>query len=233
MYKYKKKHNYIFIFILLIFLSIKLEFTKNFHNIITKNYDIRINNLYGICSPESVGYLKYLKKKYKFKSNPKIVNYEHVPQNNWVILNTKKINEKSEEIILLNYPGPIQKIKLERKKSNIYEFKDVEFYIDKFFKIKNIEIINKENTNDQNIGVEIFTLDKFLNKKIIKQINSIKVFNFSINLFFDEIDLNEKKLFFKFKNLKKNNEINISLTNKYILNQYKVLDSNENCHYVK
>ena len=54
-----------------------------------------------------------------------------------------------------------------------------------------------------------------------------------MKLNFKDIDLAEKKLFFKFYNLKNKIDISLILDNKYDLNSFKVIDSFENCHYVK
>ena len=56
-------------------------------------FDDRIKKKYGHCSNESIGYLLYLKKEYEINDNPKIINYVHVPNGKWAIINTKIINE--------------------------------------------------------------------------------------------------------------------------------------------
>ena len=100
----KKKSQIIVLLILIIALSIKTNFFKNLAQVSLYKFDDRIINRYGYCSDESIGYLLYLKKKYQIKDNPKIVNYIHTPQVNWAIINTKKINKNSKQLILLNYP---------------------------------------------------------------------------------------------------------------------------------
>ena len=82
----------------------------------SQNFTDRINKVYGFCSDESIGYLLYIKEKYKIINKPKIVNYVHVPLNDWAIINTKNINKKSDEIIFLNYPGSKIKIHLDKKR---------------------------------------------------------------------------------------------------------------------
>ena len=81
--------------------------------------------------------------------------------------------------------------------------------------------------------IEIFTVDKSLNKKLIQKINLFKSKNLPINLLFDKINLSEKKLFFKLNNINDSFELNLLLINKYFLNQYKIIDKFKNCYFVK
>ena len=143
MQKIKNINKHIILVILIIFFSVKIDFFKSFYNIFSKNYDERIGTVYDFCFEEGIGYLRYIKKKFNIKDNPKIINYVHVPSNNWAIININTINKKSDKIIFLNYPGPEEKIELQKIKNNLYEFKNVEFYKDKYSKIKEIEIISK------------------------------------------------------------------------------------------
>ena len=232
MYKIKERNKNILLVILIIFFSIKVDFFKNFYNIFSKNYDKRMNIVYDFCSEEGIGYLRHVKKKFNINDNPKIINFVHVPNNNWAIINTNTINKKTDKIIFLNYPGPEQVIKLHKIKNNLYEFKDVEFYKDKYSEIKKIEIIS-ENPARENFTIEIFTVDKSLNKKNIKKINFLKSTNFPINLLFEKINLSDKKLFFKLENIDDDFELNLLLTNKYFLSQYKIIDKFKKCYYVK
>ena len=232
MKKTKKKNINILLIILIIFFAVKVDFFKNFYNIFSKNYDARMNIVYDYCFEEGIVYLKYIKKKFNINDNPKIINFEHVPNNKWAIINTNTINKKSDKIIFLNHPGPEKLVKLHKIKNDLYEFKDVEFYKDKYSNIKKIEIISK-NLPKENFTIEIFTVDKSLNKKHIKKINFLKSKNFSINLLFDKINLSDKKLFFKLKNIDDNFELNLLLTNKYFLNQYEIIDQYKKCYFVK
>ena len=232
MYKTKKINKHILLFILLIFFLVKIDFYKSFYNIFSKNYDERMNTVYDFCFKEGIGYLRYIKKKFNINDNPTIINFEHVPNNNWAIINTNTINKKSDKIIFLNYPGSEKKIEIQKIKNNLYELKNVEFYKDKYSKIKEIEIISK-NLPQENFTIEIFTVDKLLNKKPVQKINLLKSTNFPINLSFDKINLSEKKLFFKLDNIDDNFKFNLLLINKYFLNQYKIIDKFKNCYYVK
>ena len=106
----------------------KTSFLENLINISKNNENERITKLYGYCKNESIGYLKYLKKKYNIKSNPKIINYVHTAQVNWAIYETTSQNEDSTKLIILNYPGNEINLKLSYFKDNFYELKDSYFY---------------------------------------------------------------------------------------------------------
>ena len=62
-------------------------------------------------------------KKFNINDNPTIINYAHVPNNNWAIINTNTINKKSDKIIFLNYPGSEKKIEIQKIKRKILIFK--------------------------------------------------------------------------------------------------------------
>ena len=235
-----KKSQIVVLLILIIAFSIKTNFFKNFSQISLYNFDDRIINRYGYCSDESIGYLLYLKKKYQIKDNPKIVNYIHTPQVNWAIINTKIINQNSEKLILLNYPGPEIRINLEKINQDLFEFKDVEFFSSKFDNIESIEIVNYSKIFEKiNWRLDIFKIDKSRNKKNVKTFNiegflqdGLKV---ELDLFFKNLNLGEEKLYFKIENISKfeNIQLQIVLKNKYILDNFKIIDKFDNCYYVK
>ena len=75
---------------------------------VSKDTDERIVDHHGYCDGESVGFIKYLYKKYNFKLTPKIVNFdEMVPDDYWSIFKfDKNVRNKIYNynyIILLNY----------------------------------------------------------------------------------------------------------------------------------
>ena len=64
------------------FLILVLLFSKNFFynflNIYSNNFESRINNTYGFCKNESIGYLRYLKENFKLDNNPKIISEKNI-----------------------------------------------------------------------------------------------------------------------------------------------------------
>ena len=244
---YKKKSQIAVLLILIIVVGIKTNFFRNFAEVNLHKFEDRIKNKYGHCSKESIGYLLYLKKKYQIRDNPKIVNYIHAPQVNWAIINIKTINKNSKKLILLNYPGPEIRIDLKRINNSLFEFEDANFFSNKFNKIESIEIVNNsKNFEKINWTIDIVTIDKSRNKKNIKEFDikalDIKAFlgesvKINLEVFFENLNLGGKKFYFKIKNGNisryKNLQLKIVLKNKYILENFQIIDSIDNCYYVK
>ena len=243
MFGYKKKSQVLVLLILIIICGINTNFFKNLSEVISHKFDDRIVNRYGFCSGESIGYLLYLKKKYEIKNNPKIINYVHTPNVNWAIINTKNINKSSKKLILLNYPGSELKINLKKINNSLFELSDAYFFSkDKFSKIESIEISNNSNNFKKiNWKLDLLTIDKYGNKKIVKGFNIKNIFTESLKIKLDilnkNLNLSEKKLLFKIKNKNstqiENLQIYLILKNKYILEDFQIIDKINNCYYVE
>ena len=243
MFGYKKKSQVLVLLILIIICGINTNFFKNFTEVILHKFDDRIVNRYGFCSGESIGYLLYLKKKYEIKNNPKIINYAHTPSVNWAIINTKNINQSSKKLILLNYPGSELKINLNKINNNLFELSDAYFFSkDKFSKIESIEILNNSNNFKKiNWKLDLLTIDKYGNKKIVKEFNINNILTERLKIKLDilnkNLNLNEKKLLFRIKNKNstqiENLQIYLILKNKYILEDFQIIDKINNCYYVE
>ena len=239
---YKKKSQILALLGLLIIYTINTNFFRNLAEVFLHGFDDRIKNKYGYCSNESIGYLFYLKKKYEIKDNPRIVNYIHVPNGKWAIINTKIINKNSDSFVLLNYPGPEYKINLKMINNNTFEPNDMEFFSNKFDKIESIEILNNsKDIKKINLKLNVVSVDRYENKKIVKELNIENVLNERIEIKLDilneNLNLDEKKLFFiiKNKNITKTKDlkINLILKNKYILENFQIIDKIANCYYIK
>ena len=243
MFGYKKKSQVLVLLILIIICGINTNFFKNFAEVILHKFDDRIVNRYGFCSGESIGYLLYLKKKYEIKNNPKIINYVHTPSVNWAIINTKNINKSSKKLILLNYPGLELKINLKKINNSLFELSDAYFFSkEKFSKIESIEILNNSNNFKKiNWKLDLLTIDKYGNKKIVKGLNIKNILTESLKIKLDilnkNLNLSEKKLLFKIKNKNstqiENLQIYLILKNKYILEDFQIIDKINNCYYVE
>ena len=242
MLKYKKKKQILLLLILIIILGINTNFFKNLTEVILYRFDDRIINKYGFCSKESIGYLLYLKKKYEIKDNPKIVNYIHTPNVNWMIINTEIINKNSKKLILLNYPGSEIRVNLNKINNNLFELKEAYFFFDKFNKIKSIEILNNSgNFKKINWKLDVVTIDRSGNEKIVKEFNiknflgeSLKI---KLDILNENLNLDKKKLYFKIKNKSTSKiedlQINLIMRNKYILEEFQIIDKIENCYYIQ
>ena len=214
---------------------------QNLSYIISNNYETRFSQKYDFCEVESVGYLKYLKKKYRLTKRPRIINYIHTPNLSWVMINPKEIKNYSNYKILLNYPGKFIDLKFNKRKKNIFQISKLNFYKDKTQKIEKLEIIFKEKfMSNKKLNVELF-VDTIKNKKrFIK-----KYEDFTINIggnveFFLDIDLHNLKfenesLTFKVNGLKKNeiDEVKFVALNKYDIKDYVVIDNFKNCYLIK
>ena len=234
----KKQNLFILLFIIiLLFFTNKISFYNNLINLIKFNEEQRITNFYGYCHDESIGYLKYLKKRYKFDNNPEIINFRHTPQTNWSIFDSRKLHNKSNEKIFLNYPGNEFNVDLEVLKNSNYEFKDIYYYSTISSKIQSLILPNNNN--------KYFFLDFYLKNKSnkLKKIKSIKVYNYLnnneylIDLSFDEFKLDEEKIFIKItdpnSNIYLQEDVKIKLINRYNLENYKIIDNFKNCYYLK
>jgi len=236
MYKFIKDKKIIILLIFIIFFTIKINFFRNLVEVMSFSYNKRITQTYGYCGGESIGYLIYLKNKYNIYDNPKIINYKHTPGNDWAIVNTNNINKNSNKIILLNYPGNELKVFLNKITNELYELKNIGFLFNKFLNIITLEIINENLKNTEiNMSLDIYTINNNNVKKKIKVLN-IDNSKTSLDVSFNEIDADDK-LFFKIKNLNKDNNIELSfllnLENKYNLKDYKIIEKNSNCYYIQ
>lgn len=223
------------LFSLIIIFALKIDFLKNLNNILKFNENERVEKIYGYCGGESIGYLKYLKKKYKIKTNPKILNYDHTPPTNWSIYVAGSKENDESQIIILNYPnsGKEDKIELRHYKDNFYELFDSHYYSLLFESIKEIEI---EDSTDQIINIEFYTKDgsnKLVMLKNLKVNKDKNKNNYTINQKLNVFNIGEKRFFLKFNNLKTKTKIIINLNNKYYLNDYKIIDKYKNCYLVE
>ena len=201
------------------------------------NYETRLIKRNGYCFRESVGFLRMLKKKYKFNFNPLIVNYEDaVPDSGWSIYDNHNKTDKNHKI-LLNYPKnlslyfkPLNKIFYSEgtvKHSNgisniIFDLKDKHIRIDSKIKIyrktfnKQEIIIYEENfhklvENNQIIPIEFKT----------KKINSIFK-----PTFIEISDLSDNQI-------EKINSIIVNLNHEFNLKDFTIIEKFNNCYYVK
>ena len=231
----KKKIILYFIIILLLFST---NFFVNFYNITKFNYEQRLTKVYGFCSKESIGYLNYLKTKYKFDKNIKIVNYVHSPNVNWIIINPIKINEYSNELILLNYPGPEIKIQLNKNKLGEYNIDNFYFFLDKIRKDNYLEIKKIKTNNLSKPILKIFIKDSKGNiiKKI--EVTKFKIYKdkiiYPVNIDFEDLK-NSFKIYFRLAHIEIENdsEVFFILKNKYEINRDQILDNFEKCYYIK
>ena len=234
--KYKKNFGILIIGFLILSFIYNHNIFRKLYNVFVINYESRLTKKYGYCFRESVGFLRMLKKKYRFNFNPLIVNYENsVPSSGWSIYdNHNKTDNKHK--ILLNYPKnlslhfkPLNKIFYSEgtvRHSNgvsniIFELKDKHIRINSKIKIyrktlNKKDIIYEENfhkliKNNQIIPIEFKT----------KEINSVyrPTYIEISNLSGDQIG--------------KINSIILNLNHEFNLKDFTIIEKFNNCYYVK
>ena len=226
------------------FLILVLLFSKNFFynflNIYSNNFESRINNTYGFCKNESIGYLRYLKKNFKLDNNPKIINYTHTPSVEWAIFEPKYLNKNSNDIILLNYPGKIVQIDHQRESNNIININNLSFYKNKIKKIDSIIVSFDKPINNNPVEIDLFSEINFGKRNFIKKFKekekSIKnEIKFEINLNISEIYPKNNNVSFIIKNLNSNliSKIKILAENKYIVENFNLVNNHQNCFLIK
>ena len=136
-----KKICFLSIFFLTILFLENFQIYKKTALLISRDADRRLIDHHGYCSGESVGFVKYLYKKYNFEFIPKIINFDEMaPDEYWSIFKfDKNIRNKIynyDYIILLNYNS-----KKSNKINNI-----IYSEINNEFDIKNYKILeNSKN----------------------------------------------------------------------------------------
>ena len=224
-------------FLVLIFIFNQNLFRK-FYNIINFDYESRFSKSNGYCSEDSVGYLRYLKKKYDFKFNPTVINYEDsVPNSNWAIYDTRLKDDNTHKV-LLNYRNKLF-LKFEPSVKNFYSKNTVkyssgisEIYFD--LKVQSINLSSNLTIYRKNFGIK--------EKEIIysKFFDEIIKNNESIKIDYDTKKINNiyKPTFLEINNLDKEkinkiNSITLVLKNEFDLNNFQILNNYGDCYYVR
>ena len=216
------------------------SFFNNFKNIYNNNFEARINKVYGFCGNESIGYLKYLNKKYKLNNNPQIINYKHTPNVSWAIIDPKKIKLPSNDMILLNYPGKNISLNHTREANNKFYINNLHFYSDKINKIDRIILSFKSNFNNNDMTLDLYSGVGFEEKTLLKTLNHIykiskNEYQIDVNLNVNKISLRDSRISFKINNLK-NREIQkivIKAKNKFDVSNYEIIDNYEKCFLIR
>ncbi len=234
--KFKKNFAVLIISFLILSFIHNHNLFRKLYNIFVINFESRLTKKHGYCFRESVGFLRMLKKKYKFNFNPLIVNYEDaVPDSTWSIHDSHNKTDKNHKI-LLNYPKnlslhfkPLNKMFYSEgtvKHSNgisniIFDLKDNHIRIDSKIKIyrktfdKKEIIIYEDNfhklvKNNQIISIEFKT----------KKINSIFK-----PTFIEISDLSNNQI-------EKINSVIVNLNHEFNLKDFTIIEKFNNCYYI-
>ena len=227
-------------FLVIFFLIISLAFNHNlfrkFYNILKSDFEARIIKTYGFCGGESIGFLRMIKKKYKLNTNPSVINFEVNPSSLWAIYNTNIEESNGSNIIFLNYHKYLKTI---FKKSN--DVFAMHTHYENTDAISKIIFYPNNNSISLNNNVTIYKIIENGKKKIIYKKKIISNFDEKniININFKTKELNSRRLpiFIEIENLEKNTLNNISsvalvLKNSYSIENYKIIEKQENCYYV-
>ena len=143
---------------------------------------------------------------------------------------------------MLNYPGSKFKVNLRKIENNLFELKKTFFLYDKFNNIESLEVINKSNNfNKINWKLEVITVDASEKKKIVKKFNIENYLDenliIKLDILNENLNLREKKFYIEIKN-KNNSKIEdlqmyLTLKNKYILEDFQIIDNIDNCYYIE
>ena len=224
-------------FLVLIFIF-NQNLVRKFYNIINFDYESRISKSGGYCSDDSVGYLRYLKKKYDFKFNPTVINYEDsVPNSNWAIYDTRLKDDNTHKVFL-NYRNKLF-LKFEPSVKNFYSKNTVkhssgisEIYFD--LKVQSINLSSNLTIYRKKFGIK--------EKEIIysKFFDEIIKNNESIKIDYDTKKINNiyKPFFLEINNLDKEkinkiNSITLVLKNEFDLDNFQILNNYGDCYYVR
>ncbi len=228
------KFKFVLLFLILFSFLYKINPIKNFSEIISYKLPKRLENIYGYCGGESIGYLKYIKKEFKLNANPEIINFEHTPPNLWSIYEAKFNNYKSDRKIVLNYPGKKIQVNLASLGDNIFEFKDP-YYFSTIS--NNINKIYSKKTDLKIDYLEFYKNNYSNNSNLIKksklEYKDLSDYKLEINL--KEFEIGEKRLFIKIISNEvydKSSVIKLELENKLDINDYEVIHSHENCYFL-
>ena len=110
---------YFILFIVFFSLIGSTNFFKKIYFVNRDDYNSRIAKNYNFCKDESVGFLHFIKSKYKLNKKIKIVNYKIYPNPEWVFFILNNENIYKDKLILLNYEKQ-EEIKFLKLKNGLF-----------------------------------------------------------------------------------------------------------------
>lgn len=216
------------------------NFLKNFLNVYSNNLNERESSTYGFCENESIGYLKYLKREFKLENNPSIINYVHTPPVEWSIFEPSKLNKYSNETILLNYPGEIINMNYQKKNGDIFEISNLSFYVNKIEKIDSFLISLNKSISLDDVEIDLLSEINFGKRNLIKNFNRFQQIDknkikFEINLSINDLYPKNSNIVFRINNINNKfiSEVKIFARNKFILENFKILNNHTNCFLIR
>ena len=231
MHKFIKLKNLIFVFIIIAIFH-NFNSAKNLYSIIKKDYNERLVNSYEFCRNESIGFLDYIKKKYKISKSIIIKNFFISPDPSWFFLDTQLNQTVSDKTILIGY-NENQIINFKNKKG-YYHSEHIKY----LKKIKKISFFVKKKS-EKKVSFTIYQSLYGEEKNIYKsELIDLKIGENSINLNLDLINsFNNSKMIIKFENFEtdKNfdiDEVNLFIQNEINLSNHIIFEKYENCYLI-
>ena len=230
-HKFINLKNLIFVFIIITIFH-NFNSAKNLYTIIKKDYNQRLVNSYEFCRNESIGFLDYIKKKYKINKSIIIKNFFISPDPSWFFLDTQLNQTVSDKIILLGY-----------NKNQIINFKNEKgYYHSEHIKyLKEIEKISffVKKKSEKRISFTIYQSLYGEEKNIYKsELIDLKIGENIINLNLDiPNSFNNSKMIVKFENFETDenfdiDEVNLFIPNEIDLSNRIIFEKYENCYLI-
>ena len=230
-YKIISFKNLIFILIIIVIFH-SFNSAKNAYLIIKNDHNQRLVNSYEFCKNESIGFLNYIKEKYKINNYITIKNFFISPDPSWFFLNSRLNKIDSNKTILLGY-NENQKINF-KNKEGYYLSEDIKY----LKKIKKISF-NVVKKSEQKISFTIYQNFYGENKYIFKSdLIDLKVGKNIIDLDLDVLNsYNNSKIIIKFGNVSTNknfiiNEVNLFIKDEIDLSNSIILEKYKNCYLI-
>ena len=223
-----------FVLIIIFFSLIKsTDFLRKIYFLGKYDYTQRIGRSYNFCKDGSVPFLYFLKDKYRLSKKVKIIDYDINPNPEWVLFNLDNENVYKNKLILLNYrkQAQLQFIKL---KDNIFVTHIKPPYL---FTIE--KVIFPKNVSINKVSLEIFNKAGNVKKILLSKKFVFKNKSNEINLNSDleKSNIRTGKLFFRISSdenyLNKIEKIDLKIIPNYNLNNFKVLEKNNNCYFLE
>ena len=230
-YKFINLKNLIFILIIIVIFH-SFNSAKNAYLIIKNDHNQRLVNSYEFCKNESIGFLNYIKEKYKINNYITIKNFFISPDPSWFFLNSRLNKIDSNKTILLGY-NENQKINFKNKEG--YHLSEDIKYLKKIKKIS----FNVVKKSEQKLSFTIYQNFYGENKYIFKSdLIDLKIGKNIIDLDLDVLNsYNNSKIIIKFGNVDTNknfiiNEVNLFITDEVDLSNSIIIEKYKNCYLI-
>ena len=230
-YKIISLKNLIFILIIIVIFH-SFNSAKNAYLIIKNDHNQRLVNSYEFCKNESIGFLNYIKEKYKINNYITIKNFFISPDPSWFFLNSRLNKIDSNKTILLGY-NENQKINFKNKEG--YHLSEDIKYLKKIKKIS----FNVVKKSEEKLSFTIYQNFYGENKYIFKSdLIDLKIGKNIIDLDLDVLDsYNNSKIIIKFGKVDTNknfiiNEVNLFITDEIDLSNSIIVEKYKNCYLI-